>query len=170
MRQQTPNYAVYGELGRFPLSVIAKERAAKFWLKLLDNTDSLIYKIFQDQVYEIENRLITNRNTAKEHWASLKKSYAENLGFQDMWRDQFQHAPNFRIIKIRIRDHFLQHWCAQINNISKLEYYSKFKSEFKFEKYLQVVENDRLRKILTSFRISAHNLEISKYPQRTKAM
>ena len=44
--------------------------------------------------------------------------------------------------------------------LSKLEYYSKFKSEFKFEKYLQVVENDKLRKTLTSFRISAHNLEI----------
>ena len=69
VRQQTPNCAVYGELGRFPLLVI-KERAAKFWLKILGNTDSLIYKIFQDQVYEIENRLITNRNTAKKHWAS----------------------------------------------------------------------------------------------------
>ena len=30
VRQQTPNYAVYGELGRFPLSVICKERAIKF--------------------------------------------------------------------------------------------------------------------------------------------
>ena len=123
MRQQTPNYAVYGKLGRFLLSVIAKERAAKFWLKILGNTDSLIHKIFQDQVYEIEYRLITNRNTAKKHWASLMKSCIENLEFPDTWRDQFQHAPNFQIIKTRIRDHFLQHWCAQINNLSKLEYY-----------------------------------------------
>ena len=43
-RQQTPNYAIYGELGRFALSVIAKERAAKFWLKILGKMDSLIYK------------------------------------------------------------------------------------------------------------------------------
>ena len=121
VRQQTPNYAVYGELGRCPLSVIAKDRAAKFWLKILGNTDSLIHKIFQDQVYEIENRLITNRSTAKKHWASLIKSYIETLGFPDMWWDHFMHAPNFQIIKPRIRDHFLQHWCAQINNLSKLE-------------------------------------------------
>ena len=53
------------------------EKTAKFWLKILSNTDSLIYKIFQDQVYETENRLITNRNTAKMHWTSLWKSYIE---------------------------------------------------------------------------------------------
>ena len=34
VRQQTPNSAVYGELGRFPFSVISKERAVKFWLKI----------------------------------------------------------------------------------------------------------------------------------------
>ena len=43
VRPQTPNYAVYGELGRFPLSVISKERAVKFWLKLLKNPESLTY-------------------------------------------------------------------------------------------------------------------------------
>ena len=79
-----------------------------------------------------------------------------------MWRDQFQHAPSFQILKTRIRDQFLQHWCAQINNFSKLHYYAKFKSEFKFEKYLQVIENDKLRKTLTSFRVSVHNLEIER--------
>ena len=30
VRQQTPNMAVYGELGRVPLSVICKERSIKF--------------------------------------------------------------------------------------------------------------------------------------------
>ena len=162
VRQQTPNYSVYGELGRVPLSVIAKERATKFWLKILSNPFSLLNKTFNDQVNEIENRLITNRNTAKRHWASVMKSLIENLGFPDMWRDQFQHTPSFQILKTHIRGQFLQHWCAQINNFSKLHYYAKFKSEFKFEKYLQVIENDKLRKTLTSFRVSAHNLEIER--------
>ena len=43
VRPQTPNYAVYVELGRFPLSVICKERAVKFWLKLLKNPESLTF-------------------------------------------------------------------------------------------------------------------------------
>ena len=40
-RQETPNYAVYGELGRVHFSVISKEI---FRLKLLRNTESLAFK------------------------------------------------------------------------------------------------------------------------------
>ena len=47
VRAQTPNYAVYGDLGRFPLSVIAKERSIKYWLKLLTNRNSVMTRIFQ---------------------------------------------------------------------------------------------------------------------------
>ena len=36
--QQTPNYAIYGELGRFPLYILAKERSIGFYLKLLKKT------------------------------------------------------------------------------------------------------------------------------------
>ena len=40
VRSQTTNYAVYGDLGRFPLSVIAKERAIKYWLKVISYQNS----------------------------------------------------------------------------------------------------------------------------------
>ena len=39
VRTQSPKYAVYGDLGRYPLSVIAKERSIKFWLKKLANNN-----------------------------------------------------------------------------------------------------------------------------------
>ena len=126
VRPQTTNYAVYGELGRYPLAIIAKERATKFWLKILNNPHSLISKIFTDQVNEIENRSI-NRNSAKNHWASLMKNVIENLGFPNMWREQFEHVPPLQILKTRIRDQFVQHWYSQINNFSKLHYYAQYK-------------------------------------------
>ena len=34
VKKQTPNSAVYGEFGRFPLSVICKLRSLKFWVKI----------------------------------------------------------------------------------------------------------------------------------------
>ena len=37
-----------------------------------------------------------------------------------------------------------------------------FKTTFCFEKYLDCIINDNFRKSLTSFRISAHNLEIER--------
>ena len=145
IRAQTTNYAVYGELGRYPLAIIAKERATKFWLKILNNPHSLISKMFTDQVNEIQNRSI-NRNSAKNHWASRMKNFIENLGFPNRWRDQFEHVPPLHILKTRIRDQFVQHWYSQMNNFSKLHYYAQYKSEFRFEKYLQVIENEKFLK------------------------
>ena len=37
VKKQTPNLAVYAELGKFPLSVLCKERALKFWNKIVTN-------------------------------------------------------------------------------------------------------------------------------------
>ena len=54
VRAQTPNYAVYGDLGRFPLSVIAKERSMKYWLKILSNRNSIMFKIFFSQIEAID--------------------------------------------------------------------------------------------------------------------
>ena len=58
VRQQMPYYAGYGELGRFPLSVICKERAVKFWVKLLKNKESLAFKVFKSEVDAIDSNSI----------------------------------------------------------------------------------------------------------------
>ena len=42
VKRQTPNNAVLGELGRFPLSVLCRERSLKFWCKIMSKTDSPI--------------------------------------------------------------------------------------------------------------------------------
>ena len=46
VRTQSPNYAVYGDLGRYALSVIAKEGSIKFLLKILANNNSLTINLF----------------------------------------------------------------------------------------------------------------------------
>jgi len=39
VRKQTMNYAVLGELGRLPLSIIARFRSIKYWLKNQDKNN-----------------------------------------------------------------------------------------------------------------------------------
>ena len=162
VRPQTPNYAVYGELGRFPLSVICKERAVKFWLKLLKNRQSLTFQVLMSEVEVTNNNLLRNQIIKKRHWATNMKTLIESLGFGEAWYNQFVDIPNLNVIRTRIRDQFMQHWCNHINNTPKLEYYSMFKTTFCFEKYLDCITNDYFRKSLTSFRVSAHNLEIER--------
>ena len=54
VRTQTPNYAVYGDLGRYSLSVIAKERSIKCWLKVLANNILLTFNLFQTQIDDLD--------------------------------------------------------------------------------------------------------------------
>ena len=44
--------------------------------------------------------------------------------------------------------------------MTMLDQYCKYKTEFKFEPYLVNIVNDKLRKCLTQFRLSSHNLRI----------
>ena len=45
---------------------------------------------------------------------------------------------------------------------SKLAYYCQFKTEFKLEKYVERISNDKLRSELAALRLSAHNLKIER--------
>ena len=49
VRPQTSNAAVLGELGRVPLSVIARHRAVKYWIRVLQNPGSLIHAVYNKQ-------------------------------------------------------------------------------------------------------------------------
>ena len=97
VKQQTPNYAVYGELGRFPLSVICKERAVKFWVKLLKNKESLAFKVFKSEVDAIDSNSIKHQVIKKRHWATNMKNLMESLGFANAWTNQYEAIPNIYI-------------------------------------------------------------------------
>ena len=47
-----------------------------------------------------------------------------------------------------------------MHSFSKLDYYNKYKTQFGFEKYLEVVTNEGLRKEMSCFRLGSHKLEI----------
>ena len=156
VRQQTPNYAVFGELGRYPLSVICKERALNFWIKILkcDNSTSPIFHVFRHQVNEL------TLHPHERTWAFEIKRTLDNLGLSNFWNLQFERAPAFQIIKQRLPDQFVQTWSASLQTMSKLDIYLRYKQTFEFEKYLQTVMNDKLRQNLTAFRLVSHRLEI----------
>ena len=115
VRTQSPNYAVYGDLGRYSLSVIAKERSIKFWLKILAYNNSLTFNLFQTQIDDLDALAQPGRFKHKRSWAHGIKSLLDNLGFSQMWHNQL-----IEVIRNRIRDHFTQHWYANICNSSKL--------------------------------------------------
>ena len=105
VKNQTPNVAVLGELGRFPLSVLCKERAMKFWLKIKQNPGSLIHKIYQEQCDIVESN---NNNLSNLFWVKHVKSLLDNLGFSHLWNNFESDINYFPLIKQRLRDQFIQ--------------------------------------------------------------
>ena len=111
VRTQTPNY---GDLGRYPLSVIAKERCIKYWLNVLANNNSLMIKLFQTQIDNLDVLTQPSRFRHKRCWAQGIKSLLDNLRFSQMWHNQYDEIPCYEVIKNRIRDHLTQHRFANI--------------------------------------------------------
>ena len=136
-----------------------QRKSNKIWVKLLKNKEYLAFKVFKSEVDAIDSNSIKNQVIKKRHWATNMKNLMESLGFANAWTNQYEAIPNINVIRVRIRDQFMQHWCSHINNTSKLEYYAMYKTTFEFEKYLECIENDEFRKSPTRFRVSAHNLE-----------
>ena len=100
VRQQTPNMAVYGELGRLPLSVIAKIRSIKFWLKIKKNCNSPMYSLYIDQCTNINNNC----------WASRINSIIEHLGFSHLLNNFDINNNYLPILKTRLYDQYQQEW------------------------------------------------------------
>lgn len=90
----------------------------------------------------------------------MYKNSINNVGYSYIWLNFNKDINYFPMFKQRLRDQFMQIWTDMLKSQNKLEYYSKFKKDFKFEKYFDVVDNDKHRIALSKFRLCAHSLEI----------
>ena len=66
------------------------------------------------------------------------KSIFDETGLSDIWDGQkYINLDFFKVsIEQRLQDQYIQKWFSDINNSSRGEYYSKFKTDFKLENYL----------------------------------
>ena len=112
LRQQTPNSAVYGELGRYPLSVICKERELNFLIRILKlkDTDSLVFRVYQYMFNQMDT-------PQTKSWALAIKTELNSLGLSNLWTRQFEIVPQFSVIKQRIRDQDIQQRNASLSSM-----------------------------------------------------
>ena len=69
-----PFMIVYGELSRVPLYVSRKVRIVKYWYKILANPFTLLYKVYKQQVCNVNN------NRYLESWSANVKLLLNELG------------------------------------------------------------------------------------------
>ena len=101
-------------------------------------------------------------NIFKSEWLNTIKSILNNSGFSGIWLSQAipYSIDNFRnLIKLRLRDQFIQKWHDGISQGGKCTNYRMFKLTFRLERYL-IELPDQLCKSLTRFRCRNHRLPI----------
>jgi hypothetical protein len=80
-----------------------------------------------------------------------------NLGFNDLWISQDPGNFSLEVIKLRIKDQYLQLWFSRLEECNKLDIYKKIKLEFCIEKYVDFHINVQL---LTKIRSGTLKLNI----------
>ncbi len=156
VKKSTPNFMVYGELGKFPLSITIKCRIISFWAKLVSGKASkisyLMYKLLYSQ---------HEANVIHSRWMQNVKSILTEVGVPGLWYNQVDINASWlnQHTRTQLQNQFLQSWLASIDISSLGINYKIFKSEFIIEPYLINVP-ERLRKSLTRFRTSNHRLAV----------
>lgn len=158
LKSSTPNYMVYGETGRFPLYVIVFTRMVSYWCKLISSTNTSITNILYRYLL-----IQTENTTSSNPWIDCIRHIFNSCGLSNVWHSQFSNIVNqkwvSKEVKQRLQDQFIQNWHADINNSSKGVTYKIVKSNFEYEKYLDILPLI-FRKILVKFRTSNHHLPV----------
>ena len=156
VRKQTPNCLIYGEMGRFPLSIESKLRAIKYWFKIRKMDENRLPRLaYTRELTEIKN---------SHNWSAGIKSILEQNGFAYVWNTGFVMYENAFIkeLRQRMRDIFRQSWSEKCNPTGKFQTYRQFKLDFGEEKYLLNIPVAKFRVAMARMRIAASYLHVNR--------
>ena len=165
MSLRSPNDMMYGDLGRYPLSVNLSTKCIRYWLKITRMGHSRL----PYQAYRMLVRLDDNGKTC---WASEVHSVLFRHGFVCVWLNQGVEAVNafIKCFKQRLVECYRQDWDFHVNNSERFSVYSSFKSVCEPEPYLFLDVNRYIRTALVRFRfgMSVIALHSSRFANNTK--
>ena len=149
VKPSTPTDGIYAELGRYPLTIFRKFQMVKFAIRISNLNGSR----YANKALKV---LIEDDMKGHYNWFSQVTDIIKSTDIVD-------ENDNNESIKKKIVENYNHSLSERINNCDqgkKLRTYRKFKSDIKFEPYLDTIENSNLRKSLSKFRLSSHDLEI----------
>ena len=160
VKTSTNNYAVYNELGRYPLVIERYIRIVKYWFSLLHKCkrNCILNAVYMSMETDVQG---DDRNIL---WLTKLKNLLERNGFADVWRypfsvDQKIFIPLFRR---RLIDNFLVELRVGLYTYSSMTLYRELKDDFNLAEYLKTLDNKKHRNAISKLRMSSHRLAIEK--------
>lgn len=153
------NFAVYSELGQFPLLITILTSCLNFWLHIIQsNRDTLLSKAYMEQI---------NSSMDKSRWALFIKNILHDLGFSHVWNNHstFNSFALLNSIKHKLKERYISFWYKRLSGdegMRKLRTYKILKQNFGRETYIEDIYDKDIRKCICSLRISTHKLRIER--------
>ena len=97
-------------------------------------------------------------NPTKVTWVTLIRDLLNSIGLGDYWLSQcIENESKFiSILRQRIQDIHYQEWSAEVDGTSSNRLFKYIKEDFKFEEYLDSLNNKAHRICMTQVRLSSH--------------
>ena len=136
-KKTTPNTILYGELGRYPISIAVKSRMIGFWQKLINGkSDKISYKLYKILLALHEKDifhskwLLSIRNTLHESDKDLT------------WLSQVAPVNIAKVVKTKLIENYKEVWKVSVYESPKCLNYRIFKQAFHFENYFSILPSD----------------------------
>ena len=155
LHRSTKTAMVYGESGRYPLSLFVKSRMVGFWADIVLNVHKL-----SNHVYFLMRELHDN-GTYISPWLLTIKNTLVDAGLECVWNsNRFSSKDSLlRIIKSQQALQYREQWRNELENSSKCLLYKNFKHEIALERNI-VSLPEPYAFVLLKFRCSNHKLPI----------
>jgi hypothetical protein len=156
LRKSTPNFMVYGELGRKPMSIQISKRMIHFWHRI--NNPGNVNKL-SSTLYVLLNNDTTHDNFQIK-WINHIKGILNSCGLSYVFKNPQDYDRQWLVNQVEtiLQDQFTQKWRSEIENSTKGVYYNIIKQSLTFEKYLLLPKQISIP--ILKFRACNHNLPI----------
>ena len=153
VKKSTPDFMLYGELGRYPLDLNIKLRMINYWSKLLTGKQEKLPAL----LYKLSFQLYGN----DVPWLNSIKNIFDECGMSYVWNRQFfiRNTWLYTIIKQNLIDQFKQSWHTTVQESPKALNYRIFKENLEFEHYFSKLDDKNIF-TLCKFRTVNHKLPI----------
>ena len=158
VKKSTPTCMVYGELGRLPIQYNIDSRMLCFWFRTVTCGGNKFTTTF----YKLMHRLHSS-GTYSCKWIEKIKNTLSVCGLSHLWDNQssidIEYNSFKRLCKDKLKVYYNRLWLDAMQTSTKCSLYKEFKTELKFENYLNDLDVT-IKYFLIRYRTSNHRLPI----------
>ena len=155
--KKSSKWAILSETGELPLISRVSINIIKYWFHLVSSSSPILHAALQTNI-------ALSNNGCKNWYATVKKLMTFfNIDHLLYTTDEVEICYQQKKVKQILRDKYKEYWEQEVNSKreGKLSFYTQHVKENCLQEYLKCPSlPQKLRKVITRFRIGAHKLPV----------